>query len=62
MLIVLGLYVVLWGKGKEMKKMNQLVPSASSPQNGPIEIIVTSSADNTSNNNNVIASKDSPKE
>ncbi|EOX97422.1 Mtn21-like protein [Theobroma cacao] len=61
-LIVLGLYVVLWGKGKEMKKMNQLVPSASSPQNGPIEIIVTSSADNTSNNNNVIASKDSPKE
>ncbi|WRX13333.1 EamA domain - like 10 [Theobroma cacao] len=56
-LIVLGLYVVLWGKGKEMKKMNQLVPSASSPQNGPIEIIVTSSADNTSNNNNVIAKR-----
>ncbi|XP_054803936.1 WAT1-related protein At1g68170-like [Prosopis cineraria] len=26
-LIVCGLYLVLWGKGKEMKKMNQLIPS-----------------------------------
>ncbi|KAF7803670.1 WAT1-related protein [Senna tora] len=25
--IVCGLYMVLWGKGKEMKKKNQLVPS-----------------------------------
>ncbi|KAL3515580.1 hypothetical protein ACH5RR_022482 [Cinchona calisaya] len=25
-LIIFGLYVVLWGKGKEMKKINQLVP------------------------------------
>ncbi|XP_028801002.1 WAT1-related protein At1g68170-like [Neltuma alba] len=36
-LIICGLYVVLWGKGKEMKKMNQLVPSQSLH-----EIIVTS--------------------
>ncbi|XP_028792329.1 WAT1-related protein At1g25270-like [Neltuma alba] len=28
-LIVCGLYLVLWGKDKEMKKMNQLVPSQS---------------------------------
>ncbi|KAK0589949.1 hypothetical protein LWI29_020497 [Acer saccharum] len=27
MLIVCGLYAVLWGKGKEMKKITQLIPS-----------------------------------
>ncbi len=26
-LIVLGLYLVLWGKGEEMKEASQLVPS-----------------------------------
>ncbi|XP_022748874.1 WAT1-related protein At1g25270-like [Durio zibethinus] len=65
-LIVMGLYVVLWGKGKEMKKMNQLMPSIkSSTENGPIEIIATSTEDSISINNNVnsiVASKDSPKE
>ncbi|XP_028801003.1 WAT1-related protein At1g68170-like [Neltuma alba] len=30
LLLVCGLYMVLWGKGKEMKMMNQLVPSQSS--------------------------------
>lgn len=29
MLIVLGLYFVLWGKGKEMKKKVQLAPLQS---------------------------------
>ncbi|XWS40300.1 hypothetical protein CRYUN_Cryun18bG0128600 [Craigia yunnanensis] len=66
-LIVMGLYVVLWGKGKEMKKMNRLVPSiTSSPENGPVEIIVTSSEASTSINindsNRILATKDSPKE
>lgn len=58
----MGLYVVLWGKGQEMKKKNQLVPSVTK---GPIEIIVmTSSEDNTSinkdDNNSILSSKDSP--
>ncbi|XVE67322.1 hypothetical protein DITRI_Ditri08aG0151400 [Diplodiscus trichospermus] len=64
-LIVIGLYLVLWGKGKEMNKMNRLVPSIASSGNGPIEIIVASSEVNTSlnnNNNSVVAVKDSPKE
>lgn len=42
LLIVLGLYFVLWGKGKEMKKMAQLMPSTSPPQIEPIEIKVDS--------------------
>ncbi|XVF68087.1 hypothetical protein PTKIN_Ptkin10aG0175000 [Pterospermum kingtungense] len=62
-LIVTGLYVVLWGKGQEMKKKNQLVPSTSS-DNGAIEIVVTSSENNISINkdDNILSSKDSPKE
>ncbi|GLT30406.1 hypothetical protein SLA2020_052070 [Shorea laevis] len=40
-LIVLGLYIVLWGKGKELKKMTQLMPSMSPQITEPIEIIVT---------------------
>ncbi|KAI9121848.1 hypothetical protein K1719_007238 [Acacia pycnantha] len=57
-LIVCGLYMVLWGKGKEMKKMNLLdVPSqtlnvSSSPS---VEVIVKSSTgDDKSNHNNSI--------
>ncbi|KAL8151571.1 hypothetical protein V2J09_021379 [Rumex salicifolius] len=30
--IVIGLYMVLWGKMKEMKTLNQLAPAASSPE------------------------------
>ncbi|GLT64936.1 hypothetical protein SLA2020_373970 [Shorea laevis] len=41
-LIVLGLYIVLWGKGKELKKMTQLMPSTSPQITEQIEIIVTS--------------------
>ncbi|XVE48718.1 hypothetical protein DITRI_Ditri01bG0024700 [Diplodiscus trichospermus] len=63
-LIVMGLYVVLWGKGKELKKMNQLVPSSdtNSPENGDIEIIVTSSDDHNTSVNNNYTSEDSPME
>ncbi|KAI6678641.1 hypothetical protein NL676_039437 [Syzygium grande] len=42
-LIVLGLYAVLWGKRKENKKTNQLVPSSSPSESESIEIVVASS-------------------
>ncbi|KAH7575651.1 hypothetical protein JRO89_XS02G0179600 [Xanthoceras sorbifolium] len=53
MLIVCGLYAVLWGKGKEMKKITQLVPSKHSIESQSIEIVTTSPIDhhNCSNNN-----------
>ncbi|MBA0677092.1 hypothetical protein Goari_018514 [Gossypium aridum] len=63
-LIVMGLYVVLWGKSKETKVVNKLVASITSPEKKTIEIVVTSSLDNntciTNNGNSVFVSKDSP--
>ncbi|MBA0793187.1 hypothetical protein Gohar_017607 [Gossypium harknessii] len=63
-LIVMGLYVVLWGKGKETKVVNKSVASITSPEKKTIEIVVTSSLDNntciTNNGNRVFVSKDSP--
>ncbi|KHG16428.1 Auxin-induced 5NG4 [Gossypium arboreum] len=63
-LIVMGLYVVLWGKSKETKVVNKLVASITSPENKTIEIVVTSSLDNNTciinNDNSVFVSKDSP--
>ncbi|MBA0706512.1 hypothetical protein Golax_018616 [Gossypium laxum] len=63
-LIVMGLYVVLWGKGKETKVVNKLVASITSPEKKTIEIVVASSLDNntciTNNGNSVFVSKDSP--
>lgn len=51
-LIVCGLYVVLWGKSKEMKKINQLVPSESSlEQEEIVQIVVTCAVDDKSNHN-----------
>ncbi|WJX21973.1 hypothetical protein P8452_11333 [Trifolium repens] len=50
MLIVCGLYVVLWGKSEEMKKKNQLVPSKSSNKFGTVEIVVQDK--NNHNNSN----------
>jgi hypothetical protein len=50
MLIVCGLYVVLWGKSEEMKKKNQLVPSQSSNKFGTVEIVVEDK--NNHNNSN----------
>ncbi|KAA3482213.1 WAT1-related protein isoform X1 [Gossypium australe] len=64
-LIVMGLYIVLWGKGKEMemKKMNELVSSIKSvTNNGAIQVIVTSNdatstISNNDNNSINVASK-----
>ncbi|KAK0588742.1 hypothetical protein LWI29_004905 [Acer saccharum] len=53
MLIICGLYAVLWGKGKEMKKITQLVPSIHPNESQSIEIIITSPiVHNISSNNN----------
>ncbi|OVA16861.1 Drug/metabolite transporter [Macleaya cordata] len=53
-LIVIGLYFVLWGKAKEMKKRSRLMPSKSSRESearesDAIEVMITSSS--TDNNN-----------
>ncbi|XP_031251765.1 WAT1-related protein At1g68170-like [Pistacia vera] len=50
-LIICGLYVVLWGKAKEMKKRTQLIPSEGSGESQSTEIVINSPIDNTSNNN-----------
>ncbi|KAK4846335.1 hypothetical protein QYF36_015954 [Acer negundo] len=53
MLIICGLYAVLWGKGKEMKKITQLVPSIHPKECQSIEIIITSPiVHNICSNNN----------
>ncbi|XP_058191857.1 WAT1-related protein At1g25270-like [Rhododendron vialii] len=49
--IVCGLYTVLWGKGKELKRITQLMPSKSSRESERIEIIISSSAENSININ-----------
>ncbi|KAE8716925.1 Zinc finger MYM-type protein [Hibiscus syriacus] len=52
-LVVVGLYIVLWGKGQEMKRMNQLVSSNKNcSNNGAIQVVVAPCADNTSTINN----------
>ncbi|GAV84456.1 EamA domain-containing protein [Cephalotus follicularis] len=48
-LIISGLYLVLWGNDKEMKKIAQLVPTIGSSVPNTIDIVV----DNDSNNNNI---------
>lgn len=53
-LIVCGLYAVLWGKGKEMKKITQLAPSNSSRESDELMDIVIASP--MEGNVNVIAS------
>uniref|UniRef100_A0A368UGY7 WAT1-related protein n=1 Tax=Glycine max TaxID=3847 RepID=A0A368UGY7_SOYBN len=52
-LIVCGLYVVLWGKSKEMKKKNQLVPAQSPHDNesNTVEIVVRPAQEDKSNRN-----------
>lgn len=46
LLIVGGLYIVLWGKSKEMKTMTQLVPEENGQQElEPIEVVVTNITD-----------------
>ncbi|KAF3435000.1 hypothetical protein FNV43_RR22087 [Rhamnella rubrinervis] len=56
--IVVGLYLVLWAKGKEMKKITQLAPSESFDETESISIVVTTPSlnnkpyDKDDNNNN----------
>ena len=50
-MIVCGLYVVLWGKGREMKKITQLAPSECSPESDLTRIVITSPMDGDNNNN-----------
>ncbi|XP_023895506.1 WAT1-related protein At1g68170 [Quercus suber] len=50
-LIVCGLYVVLWGKGREMKKITQLAPSECPSESDLTRIVITSPMDGDNNNN-----------
>ncbi|KAI3903709.1 hypothetical protein MKW98_032363 [Papaver atlanticum] len=59
-LIVIGLYFVLWGKAKELKNMLKLVPSKSSRKSEIIQVIVTSSANvTTAGNSNTVMTRSS---
>lgn len=54
--IVCGLYVVLWGKGKEMKRIAQLMPEVSSGDSSkPIDIVITSSLGASENHKNAVS-------
>ncbi|TKY71295.1 WAT1-related protein [Spatholobus suberectus] len=44
-LIVCGLYMVLWGKSKEMKSITQLVPSETIREAEAIEVVVMSTSE-----------------
>ncbi|KAJ1399140.1 EamA domain [Sesbania bispinosa] len=48
-LIVCGLYMVLWGKSKEMKKVNHLVSSEISQEHKASEVVVMSPMTNNDN-------------
>nr|KYP63125.1 Auxin-induced protein 5NG4 [Cajanus cajan] len=50
-LIVSGLYVVIWGKSKEMQKKNQLMPAESPNESNTVEIVVSSQVEDKSNRN-----------
>ncbi|KAJ4847382.1 hypothetical protein Tsubulata_018022 [Turnera subulata] len=53
-LIVCGLYMVLWGKSKEIKKQNQLVPSKSSREAEMINVVITTPTENTCNDKDTL--------
>lgn len=43
LLIICGLYIVLWGKSQEMKKITQLTPTESiEPQHERIDLVISS--------------------
>ncbi|XP_009341320.3 WAT1-related protein At1g25270-like [Pyrus x bretschneideri] len=54
-LIVCGLYAVLWGKGKEIEKMSNSVPSTSfhHQDSGSIDIVIMPLDNNKGNSNNI---------
>ncbi|KAG5017889.1 hypothetical protein JHK82_023555 [Glycine max] len=52
-LIVCGLYMVLWGKSKEMKTATQLVSSSDNTvEFGVTEVVVVSTTENSDRDNN----------
>ncbi|XP_027338630.1 WAT1-related protein At1g68170-like [Abrus precatorius] len=53
-LIICGLYVVLWGKSKEMTK-NQSIPSESTHKSDTVEVVVKTQEDKCNNKNNTLA-------
>lgn len=52
-MIVLGLYIVLWGKGKELKKIAELKLTKGSLQVETLEIITTNHTDGKSVKNDI---------
>ncbi|KAB2628488.1 WAT1-related protein [Pyrus ussuriensis x Pyrus communis] len=54
-LIVCGLYAVLWGKGKEIEKMSNSVPSTSfhHQDSGSIDIVIMPPDNNKGNSNSI---------
>ncbi|KAK7400264.1 hypothetical protein VNO78_11467 [Psophocarpus tetragonolobus] len=52
-LIVCGLYMVLWGKGKEMEKVNQSVPSEITQEHEATEVVVMSTTINNDDSNTI---------
>ncbi|KAL7235990.1 hypothetical protein ACSBR1_019299 [Camellia fascicularis] len=61
--IVCGLYMVLWGKSKELKRIPQLMPSKSSEELEHIDIIVTSLTENNNgSSDNIVAVEEEEEE
>ncbi|KAJ0053591.1 hypothetical protein Pint_03059 [Pistacia integerrima] len=61
-LIVCGLYAVLWGKGKEMKKRTLLVPIEGFGESKLIDIVITSQIDQTCNTSNMVEENEGKEE
>lgn len=61
--IVCGLYAVLWGKGKEMKRIAQLMPEVSSGDSSkPIDIVIISSTGASENQKNAVCDNNNTSE
>ncbi|CAL5377794.1 unnamed protein product [Camellia sinensis] len=61
--IVCGLYIVLKGKSKELKRITQLMPSKSSKESEHIDIIVTSLTENNNgSSDNIIVVEEEEEE
>ncbi|XP_057978123.1 WAT1-related protein At1g25270 [Malania oleifera] len=52
-LVVCGLYTVIWGKSKEIKGMTQLMPSKSLKNTESMEIVITSTIENNDNSGTI---------
>ncbi|KAF5952042.1 hypothetical protein HYC85_009986 [Camellia sinensis] len=60
--IVCELYMVLWGKSKELKRIPQLMPSKSSEESEHVDVIVTSSTENKNGRSDNIVAVDEEEE